>query len=252
MTGARNELMLPDEWHKGRYAFGFFEQFDHFVDGDRWTAINTDAGSCSVGDAQGGVMAIVPSDGTVADNDESYLHTTNELFLFDTSRPIILEALVQFTEANTDDANIMFGLMSGVAANALLDDAGGPAADDNSALFYKVDGGTAWICETSCGTDSSTQTKDTTDETAGGSAYQRLRIEVAGSQESGYVDVTFYVDTLLARIDSATRRPQDKLIKHKLNIASASEMAVVFGAKNGGANNETFNAKYVGAYQLYG
>ena len=48
----------------------------------------TDSGSAVVGDARKGVITLLPSDGSVADNDEVYLATPNEVFCFVAAKPI--------------------------------------------------------------------------------------------------------------------------------------------------------------------
>lgn len=214
--------------------------FDDDYVATSWVSTLTDSGTASVGDAANGIMALVASDGTVADNDEAYLESPNETFLFAANKPILFEALVQFTEANTDDANIIAGLKDAVAANTLLDDGGGPAASYSGVCFFKVDGGTKWQVECSL---AGTQLTNTTDVTAGGSAYQRLTIQVEPySSTNAYV--TYFINGQQCR-DNTTGLP----IIHDLVYTSATEMQVCFGVKNGGTNLETLNVDWVYAAQ---
>ncbi len=206
--------------------FGFFDDFEWYITAHRWTSVVTDTGSITIGDAKGGVATLNPSDGTVANNDEAYLKTANEIFLFAAGKPMIFEAGIQFTEGNTDDVNIAMGFMSAVAANSILDDGGGPAASYSGAVFYKVDGGTLWNVEKSiAGTQvsaelSATNSLNKVAQTAGGAAYQTLRIEVHPHQGLT-MDIDFYINEIhVYRIKDTT-------------YASATEMNAFFGIKNG-------------------
>lgn len=222
-----------------RNQFTIADEFLRDVDSADWVTTLTDSGTASVGDAVGGVIALVPSDGTVADNDEAYIESANEVFKFAADKPLLFEARVQFTEANTDDANVLVGLLDAVGADTILDNGGGPKASYSGAVFFKVDGGTRWQVETS---NSTTQTTDDLSAantnnlakrnvTAGGSAYQVLRIEYTPySSTNAYV--SFFVDGVLCA-------------QHDYIFTSATEMQIGIGVKNGGANNETLNVDYV-------
>lgn len=239
-------VTVPDGDLVRQRNHGFFDDFDHLVTADRWTTVASDGGTVSVSDGAGGIVTLDPSDATVADNDEAYLHTTTELFKFANEKPLIVVARVQFTEANTDDANIMFGLMDGVAANAIQDDGAGPKASYSGAVFFKADGSTKWSFESSlAGTQTTTEGADT----AGGSSYQTLAIE-ARSRDATTVELIPYIDpaggvNLKQMLDANGNK-----IKHTITLGSPTEMAVVLGVKNGGANQETLLCDYVKAYQL--
>lgn len=229
---------LPDLLEKRR-QFTIEDDFLRDVDSADWVTTLTDSGTASVGDAAGGILALVPSDGTVADNDEAYVESANEVFKFAANKPLLFEARVQFTEANTDDANILVGVQDAVGANSLVDNGGGPASSYSGANFHKVDGGTVWICETSNSTTQTTTELSATNAnnlakkavTAGGTSYQTLRIEyMPYSSTNAYV--SFFVDGVL-------------VAQHDYVFTSATEMQVALGVKNGGANNELLNVDYV-------
>jgi hypothetical protein len=226
-----------------RNQFSIADDFTRDVDSADWATTLTDSGTASVGDAAGGILAIVPSDGTVADNDEAYVESANEVFRFTADKPALFEARVQFTEANTDDANILVGLMDAVGANALVDDGAGPKSSYSGAVFFKVDGGTVWQTETSNSTTQTTTELTAANVnnlakravTAGGAAYQTLRIEyIPYSATNAYV--SFFVDGVL-------------VAQHDYIFTSATEMQIVFGVKNGSANNETLSVDYVSCTQ---
>lgn len=218
-------------------AHGILDDFYAFVTGDEWTATLTDSGTAAVIDGAGGILQIEASDGTAADNDESYVHSTVETFKFAAGKPLYFEARVAITEANTDDANVMVGLMDAVAANSLLDDAGGPKASYSGAVFYKVDGGTAWQAEVSIG---GTQTAVTlsTDTFPGDGTYQKLGILFLPGSGATDGTVKFFLDGV--EVGSAT----------SFNYTSATEMELVLAVKNGGANLETLLVDYAKCFQV--
>jgi len=235
-----NEGMLP----QAGLQFGVFDDFFEYVSGDMFTTVASDSGTVSVGDAAGGVLAIVPSDGTVADNDESYVKGTKELFLFAANKPLLFECRAQYTEANTDDANVILGVMNAVAANALQDNGAGPPASYSGAVFFKADGDTVWSCETSIGgtqtttqlTASNANNISKTAQTAGGASYKTFRIEFL-PYSSTNADVRFYIDGVL-------------VARHDFVFTSATEMQLVAGQKNGDTTNvETLNVDFIGCYQ---
>jgi hypothetical protein len=223
----------------GRSVHWIEDDFTVDIDAAEWVSTLTDSGTASVGDAVGGVLALVPSDGTVADNDEACIESPNETFLFANNKPIVFEARVQFTEANTDDANVLVGLLDAVGANTILDDGAGPKASYSGAVFFKVDGGTVWQCETSiAGTQTTTELSATNAnnlskkaQTAGGASYQTLRIEFLPYSSTAAL-VNFSIDGV-------------HCASHEFTYTSATEMQIGAGVKNGSANNETLNIDYI-------
>lgn len=225
---------VPDHLEKAAKGFEVFDDFVRDADTGRWTLTATDSGTATYNDGAGGTVTLAPSDGTVADNDEIYLLSVNEVFKFAANKPVYCEAYIQFTEANTDDANICFGLKDAVAANTILDDGAGPAASYSGMVMFKVDGSTVWQCENSIST---TQKTTTTTTTAGGASYQKLRIESRPLTGTTLHDVVFFVDDV-------------EVAKHKdQSLASATEMMLFIGAKNGSANNESLVVDYLWAWQ---
>lgn len=225
---------------KGRRVFGFHEDFLDFVSGDLFTDTSADSGaSWANTDAAGGVVTAATG---ATDNNEAYLLTTKELFLFAENKPAVFESRSKFTEANTDDANVALGFMSAVAANSILDDGGGPAASYSGALFFKVDGGTNWWVEVSiAGTQTTVEltavnSLDKTAHTSGGGSYQIHRIEVI-PVSSTKADVRFFIDDVLV------------YVVKDWTYTSVTEMNAFYGVKAGGANSETPAVDYIDAWQ---
>lgn len=230
-------LSLPPAATYPHLSYGYVEHFQHYNSGDRFTTVASDSGSVVVTDAARGLLSIIPSDGTVADNDETYVKGTNETYLFAADKPFVFEALVRFVEANTDDANIVVGLMSAVAANSLQDNGAGPAASYSGCVFFKVDGDTVWQAETSIGSSQVTTRLDAAGslnriaQTAGG-AWQRLKIECRPISATKMV-VDYFINGIHVAHHS------------DVTFTNATEMQEAFGVKNGSANLETLQVDYV-------
>lgn len=231
------EARVSPDW------FGFDDDFLYNVTADLWTTVATDSGSFAVGDAKGGVAVVTPSDGTVADNDETYAKNTHEIFKIAAAKPFFLEALVQFAQAATNKANHAVGLKNAVAANSILDDGAGLATNFSGAAFYCVDGDTTWRVIYSDGT---TQTiveldadgsLDGVAKTAASTLFQLLRIEII-PVTSALVDVMFYIDgVLVCKMKEKT-------------FASATEAQCFLGTKQGADTTlETLKCDRFAAYQ---
>lgn len=231
--------LTPPGYDLQSLAVGRASHFTEYVTADEFSTVASDGGACAVADGANGILAITASDGTVADNDETYLKGTNEVFLFAANRSIYFQALVQYAEANTDDANVIIGFKDAVAANTLLDNGAGPPASYSGACFFKVDGGTVWQVESSLG---GTQTTTTTNITAGGSAYHLFEIEFhAINATQG--EISFKYDGQV--VCDSNNRP----IKHQITFTSATEMQECIGVKNGGANLETVSVDAMACWQ---
>lgn len=210
-----------------------FFAFDETNSEAEFIAINADGGTVEVIDGVGGILSIATGS---TDNDEAYVHTAVEAFKFADDKPLWFETRVALTEAATDKANVIVGLLDGAAANALQDDGDGPPADYSGAVFYKVDAGTVWQAEVS---DSTTQTAVTlSDDTwPGDGTYQVLAIEFIPTA-TNTADVNFYLDGTLVGTASG------------FDYSNATELDVIVGAKAGSGAAETLLVDYVTCKQV--
>lgn len=221
--------------HTALLTCGFVEDFDS-LDLTRWTKTTTDSGSILLQDeGLNGRVEFLPSDGTVADNDEAYLYT-KEISKFLNGKPIFLLALLQFAEVATNAANILFGVGEGFGvANTLLDNGGGPPADYDGACWFKADGGTRWNFESSLGT---TQQTTETDKTAGGSGFHTLGL-LLNPLSATEIEAVPWIDTAggnsLVQPYQYNANPRTPCIKHRFSYSSSGAMAICLGVKNGSA-----------------
>ncbi len=226
-------LNTPEHLLLGRQIHGFHDDFYSFTAGALWTLSTDIDGAAAVQDAAGGKVSISSAVAT-AGNEGAYLANTKESFLFADDKPLVCEALLDYTEAATNQANVIVGLMDAVGVTALGNDGAGPKASYSGAVFYKADGETVWRCESSVAT---AQVTTVTASTAGGAAAQRLRIEFQPVTSSDG-EVKFFIDDIL-------------VAKHNITFTSATEMQMVLGVKDGGAAaQETILADYATCYQV--
>jgi hypothetical protein len=234
--------------HDAPHFFGQLDDFFQFVSGDLWTDTSGDTGAAVANpDAIGGQVTLTTG-GT--DNNECYLLSTRELLLFAANQPFTVQCRLKFTEANTDDANVAFGVMNAVGADSILDDGGGPKASFSGAVWFKKDGETRWRTRSSIGT---TATSSETDQTSGGGGWQTLRIEFV-PYSSTLGKITFSLDpnggqNIFQAAPYDTTNVRLLRVEHEIDFTSATEMNVFVGAKAGGANSEVVTVDYIGFWQ---
>lgn len=215
------------------------DDFFHFVSGDNFTDTSSDTGaSCAMTDAAGGVVTMVTG---TTDNNECYLLSTKECWLFAANKPLVYETRLQF--AATATHNVCVGVMDAVGADSILDNGAGPKASYSGAVFFKVDGGTNWNVEASIGSTQTTaeltavNSLTKTAATAGGSSYATLRIEFTPST-SAKGDLAFFIDGVLVyRIADWT-------------YTSATEMMAFVGTKTGASVECTCLVDYIAVSQV--
>lgn len=215
----------------------WYDQTDLF-----WVDTITDSGSVAIGDAQFGIATLTPSDGTVADNDEVYLATANELFLFAANKNIYGRCRLSFVETASGVYNAMFGFANAFAANLIVDDGAGLRASGCILALEKRDGETAWRLTTRNGaTVTSTLSSQTTTMSSG--TFQVLEVQAEDVGNSTLVCTARVNGRLLT--DS-----NGNVIRHSVAVASATEMQVGVGAKLGAAtNNDLLLVDYIYAAQ---
>lgn len=208
--------------------------------GPEFKIIATDDGTVSLSGGAAGIVEVVASDADVNDNDEIYIASALALFEFAAGKPLVAECRLQFEESAPGVANVLFGFMSNVGANSLLDNGGGPKSSYSGAVFCKVDGETTWQTEASIG---ATQTTTVSTKTAGGASYQTLRIEARPVPGGTTAKVWYFVDGVRLVDDEGAA------IEHVIDFATATDMQLVVGLKNGSAAAETLRIDYLEARQ---
>ena len=233
-------LLLPTLATLFARTFGFVDHFDNLMT-TRWTSTLTDSGTAAVGDEVGGVVTLSPSDGTVVDNDEAYI-SSKEIFKFAAGKALNVGGLVQFAQAATNAANVYFGLMDAVAANALQDNGAGPKSSFSGAGFFAKDGSTLWNVIYSDGATqtiaelSVTNSLNKQANVAASATYQLLEIDVV-PKTSTLCDVVYKIN------GSTVYKMLDR------TYANATEISVMVGVKNGTAAQQVLKCDAVSAHQ---
>lgn len=239
-----DKILLPDNVKASLLAGSYVDDFFEFVASDIWLEVTTDDNAAAAVDADG-VNGILQLTVTTDDNEEEYIHT-REIFKFADRKNFMVFGRFQYAEANTDDANVIFGVADAWAANHLQDNGAGPLASYHGGLLFKVDGGTRWNFETS---NAGTQTTTELDITAGGSSFVTAALEF-NPISSTVVEVIPWIDTAggnnLQQVRRYGANPREPNVKHTMSYSSATEMAFGFGIKNGGGNSETLNMDLAG------
>lgn len=210
---------------------------------DLWTSLAADTTSTvAESDAANGVLVLTNSN---TDNNECAVFTTTEPFKVAADRVIYGEVRLQFTELTGGASNVAFGFGDTMGAANFIADGGSQTSSHavsgaDSFVIYKIDGGTVWRagCEIN-----STDINDTVSvQTAGGSSYQRLGIEIR-AVTSTEAEVTYFLDGYA--LTDSNNRP----IKHTITYASSTEMNFGVYAKTGTTEEQIVLVDYLYASQ---
>lgn len=195
----------------------------------------TDTGTALVGDAAAGVMVLTPSDGTVADNDECYLATPNELFIFAAGKPIYGRFRFQYSAVVAADPNICVGFQNAVGANSIVDNGGGPKVSGDCLAVEKRDGETAFRC-TSASSGATTTTLS--NKAIAAATWYEVEIECV-DWDGVSMQVSYKVD------GEYLRDTNNNVIRHTVAISGSELMQLFAGIKLGAAtNNDTLSLDY--------
>lgn len=219
---------------------GFSDDFTESSITSRWNTLAADSGATVATSASIANGAVVLTTGGT-DNNEAHIYS-NAIGSLASGKNMLALARLQYSEAATDDANVLFALFSGAGtANMLIDDGGGPVASFTGAGFYKVDGGTRWQFRSSV-----TTTPTTTDleYTAGGSGYVTLGIELIPFSSTEFWAIP-WIDTAggnnLIQCRAYGASPRTPSVKHRVTYSGTTALRYFVGVKAGGANSEVVN-----------
>jgi hypothetical protein len=193
------------------------------------------SGTDAVGDAANGVY-IHYCDGD--DNDEAYLISAHETWLFAAGKSLWFEARVAITQGATNEANWICGLMDNAGADAIVDGGAGPAAEYDGALFYGVDGALTYGFETSNAT-----TQVTTAPASGWTSVSATMMNLgfwfkSESDSDTTATITPYVNGTAGTA-------------HTITLAGLEQMHFVIGVKSDvTAAEEAFSIDYLKIVQI--
>lgn len=218
-----------------RDEFQLFDDFTSFVDAQLWTLAIAATGTVA---HEGPGRSRMKLFGT-ADNDPAVLATTHELFKFVAHKSMHGEALINFTDVNTDDGAVGFGFADALAATTLADTTSAVTATD-AALIYKPKNSTVWAFHTEI---NGTAVASTSDTTAGGTADQLLEIDIQYRSST--------VAVAIPKVDGKQLKTSaGVLIAHEITLGTATDMDFGLILKDGHANDFTLYCDYLFASQV--
>ena len=220
-TSPRGEIRFFDD----------FFSFDDTATVGRWVFAGDATGTQVVGDGKGGLLVIT----THTDNeDEAYISSANEAFIFNTTDRVSFACRLSLTEAATDAANWIVGLSDTVAADSMVDAGAGPMASFDGAVFYKVDG---TMSIGFCTSNAAVQSK-----TAALVAFVSASQYVVGFEYDPNAGVTANVTPW---VYNETTGVLTVGTAHTLTIAGLEEMHALLGVKAGTAAAQALVVDYV-------
>lgn len=235
----KRDIVLYDDWVRGF---------------DSTNAWNTVLSGSNTATAAGGVLTL--TDVSTTANDEMYVFSRQAMFQPGNQGTVVqnmyMEAFIQWQEANTNQLNLFFGIMSGVATGALVTGNGGVRATGTAIGLRKQGGGTNWIAHAQNPAGVSTALDDLSTTPAGNSAnYTTLGISVfvqgsaPGAALGGFAEISYTVDGALLRYNNNTQQ----VIKHQIDLTSLASAQLCLLARAGttATNAETVNIEYLHA-----
>jgi len=224
---------------------GFHEEFSVAYTLAGSTLLNqskTNSGTLTIAAnaAGGGKLSLVTDTGA---NDEAYAYTANKLFVFAQNQPVVIQAQMSWTEANTNKAGIIFGLTSATVAGTLVNTTGIPVSNFSGMVLYKLTGTKNWHSCTSIGTTQvdTDLTKKSVGVAPGASATGVVPNATSDANEHIY-RVEFFPGILAGTTQGEARYYIDGALmwKDTFDYTSAVAMQAIVGVKGiNGTNAET-------------
>jgi hypothetical protein len=215
----------------------FFDDFSKGLDSTNAWA-ETKSSGAMIATAKG--IATLTNAGTTA-NDEVYLASAQSLFTPGQNHNCYLECYLQFSEQNANQANVFFGLMSGVATGAFVTANGGLRTTGTAIGIYKKGGGTAWYAHAQNPNGVSSPNDDLSITPSGISTYTRLSIEIM-AEMGNTAEIAYRVDGVLLRYANNTQQ----VIKHQLDLTAlaSAQLAILLRAGTTATSAEVLNVDY--------
>ncbi len=227
-------------------TFSVWDDFFNYTNGDTFTTLASDGGTCAVSDGVAGYLKVYPSsaENSEGDNEEAYLKGTTEMFKFATGKPLVFATCVRPYANTVTGINLAVGLKNAVTDDVLVNNGAVPVITGSGAFFYKLDGGTVWRCTATANGSEATTNGVITKHTVGNNAFDVLVITTKplSSTETEIhffsADVQSDGDYNLNEVGKMMGgRYNNQLVAQKVTHTSATEMEIMLGCKNGTADD---------------
>lgn len=241
------KLLNQDDAYQNVRQFRIFDDFVEFVDGTVWDVTKDTTTTVAVdADGVGGLLLMTTNS---ADNDEAYIDTL-EVFKVATDKPIFCLMRAKLACVTDNQADMIFGLMDAVGANAIADGST-VATGKHMAVLFKPDGVatlTAQSTSSAAGTYNASTSEISIDEDF---ATYGILVEPVSSTDKR---ITYYYDPDGGSNWQQLRDTNNNLIQHTWSLADTSaatgELSLMAGVKAGSAEAQVLTIDYIGAWQL--
>jgi hypothetical protein len=202
---------------------------------DLWQVIKGTGGTVALGTQSMGWIDIPTA---ASANDYQCFFTEEPVFYYGLNVPVVWEAYVNVTEANTNKSSWFAGLTS-VTTTGFLQNTGVPASSYSGACIYKTTGGMSINAQTSNGsTQNTTSTAITT--VVSGQSYIVGMVLLPTAVAVGVSNVLYYVSTVTSNTRSLVASGS-----LSLTTTSLANMYFGFGVRSGSSSAETLTVDYV-------
>ena len=208
----------------------------------------------SVNDGATGTLALVAAtvNGRIniptaaALNDYQLLATQQKVFKFAANKPLWFECLLQCTEANTNNANLVVGLSSITTTGFMTDSNGGLPATWDGAVWYKTGGALVLGFASSAASTATTKATPTVtpNDTATYASATDYRLGFhfdPNDGVTGYITPFYNGKPCLTTGGVVYRQP--------ITLSGLGTMYPILGVKAGSASAETLQVDYVRVLQ---
>jgi hypothetical protein len=202
-----------------------------------WTVVEDDGkgGTDGVGDAAGGIYTQYCD---ADDEDESYLISDHESWLFAAGKSMWLECRMAIVEGTANDANWIMGLMDAAGANAIQDAGAGPAASFDGAVFYGLEDTLTYGFGTSNAAVQDLTSNPATTWTMVSGTMMNLGFHFDSKSTA---DTTGYITPYVNGVPG---------IRQSITLSGLAEMEFIIGVKSNGTSEEAFQIDYLKIVQV--
>lgn len=216
-----------------------FVLYDEFEDNnttkttDVWQIVKGTGGSITMVNQSMGWISIPTA---ASANDYQCFFTNEPIFFFGSNVPVVWEASINVTEANTNKSSWFAGLTS-VTTTGFLTNSGVPPTSYSGAVIYKTESTLNLNAQTSNGSTQNTTSSAIT-TVVSGQTYIISMVCLPNNNVTG--TVLYYVSTVTSNARSLVTSGS-----LNLTLASLSNMYFGFGVRAGSSSAETITLDYV-------
>ncbi len=223
------------------------DDFETYTDTALWTKTASDGGSSvalATTNLTLGYGVLTLTTGATLNN-KCNIATTSKLFKMLSDQQLYLEAKVLWNEANTNNANIAFGVADSMTTTLLQDSNGAPLFNSDGAMIYKQGGQLFWGAASNVNSGTIKNDVSTYSSALGSSKWQRLGISI-NPISTTRVEISYTVNDLPLFSNSSSTRPGMNIIKHVWDATTTAQLSAFVFVKAGSGSSEVLQLDYAG------